>query len=309
MFTPNSRLVNTIRFAANEHLASRVMPGQEPKGDSIRQKIAFYADGLSSFVNSNLREVRLGASICVATYVILTLRNTRGFYRFEKLCNIPVNDFRNRVKLNGIVMDVNKTNGILKFYHRPIFLRIFYPEYHKIMTEEQRKKLLSKCLDVKLFGVNTENHLCPAWLSSVLKRQTAELTLYGSSTQEVMDQSEASLGNSESLIYGKIRCRTNGSWFKKDIAEISLEKGLTSIMLDIRDSGDPVVSRDVRDNEIVKLEEKYLKCERYAQRNKCGIWENFNDYKPSIAEAGQSILGKIFNLLRRGMTRSTDKTI
>ena len=45
-------------------------------------------------------------------------------------------------------------------------------------------------------------------------------------------------------------------------------KGLTSIMLDIRDSGDPVVSRDVRDNEIVKLEEKYLKCERYAQRNK-----------------------------------------
>ena len=100
--TPNSRLVNTIRFAANEHLASRVMPGQEPKGDSIRQKIAFYADGLSSFVNSNLREVRLG-SICVAIYAILTLRNTRGFYR-GKLCSIPVNDFKNRVKLNGIVM-------------------------------------------------------------------------------------------------------------------------------------------------------------------------------------------------------------
>ena len=98
---------------------------------------------LAVLLTPTLREVRLGAYICVATYVILTLRNTRGFYRFEKLCNIPVNDFRNRVKLNGIVMDVNKTNGILKFYHRPIFLRIFYPEYHKNTTEEQRKKLLS----------------------------------------------------------------------------------------------------------------------------------------------------------------------
>ena len=145
--------------------------------------------------------------------------------------------------------------------------------------------------------------------SSVLKRQTAELTLYGSSTQEVRDHSEIPPGNSENLIYGKIRCRINGSWFKKDIAETSLEKGLASFMVDITGSGDAVVARDVRDNEILKLEEKYLKCERYAQRNKCGIWENFNDYKPSIAQAGQSILRKIFNLLRRGMTRTSDKTI
>ena len=40
------------------------MPGQEPKGDSIRQKIAFYADGLSSFVNQLAGSAAGGVHLC-----------------------------------------------------------------------------------------------------------------------------------------------------------------------------------------------------------------------------------------------------
>ena len=88
----------------------------------------------------------------IFSYIVFTLKKTRGFYRFSNIRNIPDEDFRHRIKLNGIITDVDNKTGIVKFFHRPIFLRIFNPEYHKIMTEEERVKLKNKSLKIKLYG-------------------------------------------------------------------------------------------------------------------------------------------------------------
>ena len=61
---PSSQLVKNINSFCSQTSRSNTMPGQEltdnPKDYSIRQKIAFYADGLSSFVTPTYRKFGLG---------------------------------------------------------------------------------------------------------------------------------------------------------------------------------------------------------------------------------------------------------
>ncbi len=279
---------------------------------SFRNALGNNLNRISSFIDEHLREVRSGTALFLCAYTIFTLRKTRGFYRFINVHNIPNEDFSRRIKLNGIITDVNSKTGVLKFYHRPIFLRIFNPEYHKIMTEEERIKIVDESLNVKMYGINAANSLGPLWLSSAIKRQAVELTLYSKSenddtstenndktirvvnknndsVSEIIeienDETTIKIENAEKdIVYGKIRCRIDGSWFKKDIGEVILKKGLASNMVDVKANGLPVVSHDVRDREIVTLEKKYLENERYAQKNNLGIWEHFDDYKSTIAD-------------------------
>ena len=295
---------------------------QVDNDNSFRNRLGNNLNKVSRFIDEHLREVRSGTTLFVFVYTIFTLRKTRGFYRFVNIHNIPNEDFGNRIKLNGIITDVNTNTGVLKFYHRPIFLRIFNPEYHKIMTEEERIKIIDESLNVKMYGINAENALGPMWLSSVIKRQAVELTLYSKSDNDgsnienndkilkVVNKNKDSLGekieieNDETtktienvekgIVYGKVRCRMDGSWFKKDIGEIALKKGLASNMIDVKANGLPIVSHDIRDREMITLEKKYLENERYAQKNNLGIWENFDDYKSTIADATYMMMMKNF---------------
>ena len=331
---------------------------KEEDNNTVRKHIGTYADVFSGFVDENLQVIRGGTSFLIFSYIVFTLKKTRGFYRFSNIRNIPDEDFRHRIKLNGIITDVDNKTGIVKFFHRPIFLRIFNPEYHKIMTEEERVKLKNKSLKIKLYGINTENSLAPPWLSSTIKRQAVELTLFANSlsdhttnnvenskidddndnkirlhivhkdkdsfgeieeikdinsfenndikTEETIRMMKKNNNDEKDIIYGKIRCRIDGNWFKKDIAELALNKGLASVMLDVDVNGKSVVAPDVRDNEMVKLEKTYVDNETYAQQNNLGVWKDF-EYKPSIAETGKNILSILYNSIRNRFKRKEVK--
>ena len=274
------------------------MAGGEKKGRGF--VLTWVDDFLTKtrvWIDENLQLARGVGMGSLGLAWFLVLRRTKPFYRFRTVGSIPPSYYKRKEVLKGVVTDTpHDYRAHISFFHRPLWDRFSSPQYHMVMSEDDRRAKAKdgSSIKVRIFGVDVAHPEGTEWLGAALRLRPVDISLLyltGSTTELVN-------GGCDETVCATVKGRLTQNWRKSDIGTEILSRGLGSVRLDEPGTYASDNLRDIR--KLTTLLDKYSNVEQKAKRQKVGMWATGEGGSGPAPRGGLfGGISRVWNFLRR----------